>query len=186
MLGQCPVLENERLRLLPAAEALAPRAAAFYARNREFLRPFEPQRPASFFTVEGQREVLRLEQQAAQQRRAYRFYLEQQGSPERLIGCVGLNEVIWGAFHNAFLGYKMDAECRNRGYMTDAVKLVVQYAFGQLGLHRLEANIMPRNAASLRVVEKNGFVPEGLARKYLKVNGVWEDHVHMVRLNEDE
>ena len=94
--------------------------------------------------------------------------------------------MVWGAFCSAFLGYKMDAEYQNKGYMTDAVRLVVRYAFETLGLHRLEANIMPRNAASLRVVKKNGFVAEGLARKYLKINGIWEDHIHMVKWNEGE
>jgi ribosomal-protein-alanine N-acetyltransferase len=56
--------------------------------------------------------------------------------------------------------------------------------FGEYGLHRIEANIIPRNAASLRVAEKAGFLPEGIARKYLKIHGVWEDHVHMVRMND--
>ena len=59
----------------------------------------------------------------------------------------------------------------------------MDYAFGPLALHRVEANIMPRNQASLRVAEKCGFQPEGLARRYLCINGVWEDHLHMVRLN---
>lgn len=186
MARQYLVLEDDRLRLLPAQEKLALRCAEFYVRNRAFLRPFEPQRPPAFFTVEGQREVLQQDEQAAQARRSYRFYLERKGFSQELIGCIGLNEVVWGAFCSAFLGYKMDAKYQNKGYMTDAVRLVVRYAFDTLGLHRLEANIMPRNAASLRVVEKNGFVAEGLARKYLKINGIWEDHIHMVKWNEGE
>ena len=186
MLQQCPVLEDDRLRLVPAEEALAPRCVEFYIRNRDFLSPFEPKRPPAFFTLEGQQQVLRQEQQAAQEQKACRFYLERKSCPQELIGCIGLNEIVWGAFYNAFLGYKMDMRCQNNGYMTDAVHLVVQYAFKQLGLHRIEANIMPRNKASLRVVEKNGFVSEGLARRYLKINGVWEDHIHMVKLNEAE
>ncbi len=67
--------------------------------------------------------------------------------------------------------------------MTEAVGKVVEYAFDVLGLHRLEANIMPRNKASLRVVEKLGFSEEGLSRKLLLINGRWEDHVRMVKLN---
>lgn len=61
---------------------------------------------------------------------------------------------------------------------------VIRYAFDELRLHRIEANIMPRNSASLKMVEKLGFSSEGLARKYLKINGIWEDHIHMVLLNE--
>jgi ribosomal-protein-alanine N-acetyltransferase len=64
------------------------------------------------------------------------------------------------------------------------VKKCVDIAFMELNLHRLEANIMPRNKASLKVVEKLGFHHEGLARRYLHINGQWEDHIHMVKLNE--
>ena len=64
-----------------------------------------------------------------------------------------------------------------------AVEMVVQYAFDTLELHRIEGNVMPRNAASLRVLAKNHFVNEGLSKYYLKINGRWEDHVHMVRIN---
>lgn len=178
------ILEAGALRLLPADTALAPRTAAYYARNRAFLRPFEPERPQAFFTVEGQRDILLREVLAAQGRRAYRFYIEPKCAPALVVGSIGLNDVVWGAFCSAFLGYKLDTAYTGKGYMTEAVRLVVEYAFTQLGLHRIEANVMPRNTASLRVVEKNGFVPEGLARKYLKINGVWEDHLHMVKLNE--
>ena len=72
----------------------------------------------------------------------------------------------------------------NRGYITEALRCAIEYAFAQLKLHRIEANIIPRNARSRRVVEKLGFEPEGLARKYLKINGVWEDHLHFVIFND--
>lgn len=70
--------------------------------------------------------------------------------------------------------------------MTEAVKAVTDYAFGTLNLHRVKANVMPRNKASLRVLEKVGYRNEGLTIRYLKINGVWEDHIHTVRLNEDQ
>lgn len=69
--------------------------------------------------------------------------------------------------------------------MTEAVEAVVNHAFHELRLHRIEANIMPRNQASLRVVQKLGFQNEGISRKYLQINGKWEDHIHMVLLNEE-
>ena len=68
--------------------------------------------------------------------------------------------------------------------MTEAVRAAADIAFTDLDLHRIEANIMPRNGASLRVAEKAGFYHEGLALKYLRINGVWEDHIHMVLLRE--
>lgn len=156
------ILEAGALRLLPADTALAPRTAAYYARNRAFLRPFEPERPQAFFTVEGQRDILLREVLAAQGRRAYRFYIESKCAPALVVGSIGLNDVVWGAFCSAFLGYKLDAAYTGKGYMTEAVRLVVEYAFTQLGLHRIEANVMPRNTASLRVVEKTALCRRAL------------------------
>ena len=78
----------------------------------------------------------------------------------------------------------MDQCLCKKGYMTAAISMITEYAFGELTLHRIEANVMPGNLASLRVPEKNGFIWKGLSRKYLKINGMWEDHVHMVKLND--
>ena len=66
-----------------------------------------------------------------------------------------------------------------------AVGMLTRYAFEELGLHRIEANVMPKNKASLRVLEKNHFVNEGISKYYLNINGVWEDHIHMVKINYD-
>ena len=82
------------------------------------------------------------------------------------------------------LGYKLDKDFINRGYMTEAAREGIEIIFNEYGLHRVEANIMPKNPRSVRVVQKLGFYNEGLARKYLKINGKWEDHVHWVLLND--
>jgi ribosomal-protein-alanine N-acetyltransferase len=75
------------------------------------------------------------------------------------------------------LGYAMAERCNGRGWMSEAVGLVLGVAFTRLQLHRVQANAMPRNMASLRVLEKNGFRREGYSPRYLCINGVWEDHV---------
>ncbi len=80
----------------------------------------------------------------------------------------------------------MDEDEINKGYMTEAIMAVVKVAFKEMKLHRIEANVMPRNLRSIRVVEKCGFINEGLAKQYLKINGVWEDHYHMVILNDED
>lgn len=114
---------------------------------------------------------------------AFRFYIIPAEQPGKIIGSIGLNNVVWGAFRSAFLGYKLDRDFVNRGYMSAAVQLLVKYAFEELGLHRIEATVMPKSKASLRVLEKNHFINEGISRDYLKINGVWEDHIHMVKIN---
>lgn len=176
-------MQNEYIELIPADAPLAEQLAEYYRRNREFLEAFEPARSEAFFSAAYQKEILEKEVRAWRERTAFRFYIRPAGESGKIIGMIGLNNVIWGAFCSAFMGYKLDAAYINRGYMSMAVEMVVQYAFHMLGLHRIEGNVMPRNAASLRVLAKNHFVNEGLSKYYLKINGRWEDHVHMVRIN---
>jgi ribosomal-protein-alanine N-acetyltransferase len=93
-----------------------------------------------------------------------------------IAGVVNLNCIVRGHFHSAFLGYYINAAFARRWFMTEGVQLVAKYAFTEMGLHRLEANIQPENAASLAVARKCGFRKEGFSPRYLKVNGEWRDH----------
>lgn len=178
-------LETVDLLLRPAVPELAPQVLDYYLRNREFLLPFEPAHEAEFFTLPAQRRILECDASARRTNTGSRFYLSPKADPARIIGTTALNNIIRGCFESCHLGYKLDADYLNRGYMTQAVSAVTRFAFDTLHLHRVEANVMPRNQRSLRVLEKCGFREEGLARKYLKINGVWEDHIHMVRLSDD-
>ena len=177
-------LSDQRLTLLPAKPALARATLDYYLRNREFLTPFDPLREEEFYTLSGQKRSLRHDERMARREEGWAFYIAPNGEPEKIIGRVVLSGVIWGSFCSCFLGYKLDKDYVNRGYMTAAIDLVVAWAFEQ-GLHRIEANVMPRNLASLRVLEKCGFQKEGVSPQYLQINGRWEDHVHMVKLNPD-
>ena len=172
------MMENVHIRLVPADLSLAEQAAEYYQKNREFLKAFEPARSEEFFSPAYQRKILRKEMQE------FHFYIMEAGPDPGLIGKISLTNVVWGAFCSAFLGYKLDADHTGRGYMSMAVEMLVRYAFEELRLHRIEANVMPRNAASLRVLEKNDFVNGGLSKYYLRINGIWEDHIHMVKLND--
>lgn len=178
--------ETKRLHLTLAHPALAKAVAAYYQRNREFLRPFEPARDEAFFTERAQRRYLAQEAKLARRDQCYRFYLSRKERPTQIIGMAALNAVVRGAFQSSFVGYKLDWRFVNQGYMTEALLKLVDIAFDDLLLHRLEASIMPRNVPSLRAAEKAGFRYEGLSPHYLQVDGVWEDHIHMVRLNEGD
>lgn len=156
----------------------------YYLRNKAFLEEFEPKRDPSFFTYEGQYNQLEKEIVDADQKVSFHFYIFKKNDDKKIIGCIGLNNIVWGSFLSCFLGYKLDGQHINKGYMTQAVCAVADFAFSDLHLHRIEGNIMPRNQASLRVLEKCGFVNEGMSKKYLKINDIWEDHVHMVLINE--
>ncbi len=93
-----------------------------------------------------------------------------------IIGVINLNEIIHGLFQNAYLGYYVVADYAGQGYMSAAMKLVINQAFTELGLHRLEANIQPENIASINLVKHNGFRKEGYSPHYLCINDVWCDH----------
>ena len=177
-------LETKDLFMKPAEIGFAQALLAYYVRNQSFLEGFEPKRDAHFFTLEHQEAQLQHDIAAMRDKTGIRFFLFAKNDPKRIIGCVDISQIVWGSFLSCYLGYKLDQELINQGYMTQAVGAAVRFAFDTLRLHRMEANIMPRNIASRRVLEKCGFQAEGISKKYLKINGVWEDHVHMVILNE--
>ena len=176
-------LESPRLVCHSSGEVPAESVLEYCIRNKDFLKDTEPEREESFYTL-GEQE--RLLSKDASCDNGYRFWLRKKEDPLRVIGTVGLNNIVMGAFRSCFLGYRLDREELNRGYMTEALARCIDFAFQEIGLHRLEANIMPRNAPSLRVVQKLGFRNEGLSEKYLRINGIWEDHIHMVLLNPNE
>ncbi|WP_274361431.1 GNAT family N-acetyltransferase [Paenibacillus thermotolerans] len=174
-------IRTERLTLRTVDGSAAPQVLEFVQRNKSFLREWEPARGPEFFTLKEQKEILLEDCEKMNNGTLFKvwFYKDR-----RIIGSASLSNIVRGNFLSCHLGYKMDAEECGKGYMTEALRALIDYAFDTLGLHRIEANIMPRNHASLKVAEKLGFHSEGLAKKYLKINGVWEDHIHMVLLNE--
>lgn len=93
-----------------------------------------------------------------------------------IVGVVNINQIVMGAFQSAYLGYFGSVHCAGRGLMTEAVQAAADYAFKQLGLHRLEANIQPGNVKSIELVRRLGFRREGFSPKYLKIDGQWCDH----------
>lgn len=102
-----------------------------------------------------------------------------------IVGVFNLSEIVRGAFQSAFLSYAAVSGYQRRGLMSEGLQLLLQRAFEALGLHRLEANIQPGNAASIALVRRAGFVCEGTSRRYLQVGGDWRDHQHWVMLAEE-
>jgi ribosomal-protein-alanine N-acetyltransferase len=94
-----------------------------------------------------------------------------------VIGRIALGGVMRGAFQNAYLGYWIDQHHQGRGLATEAVRATTTFAFSTARLHRVQAAVMPRNSASLRVLEKVGYRREGFSERYLYIAGRWEDHV---------
>jgi ribosomal-protein-alanine N-acetyltransferase len=180
--------------------ALAPRGNGLYLRapqmadyvqwaqlrdySREYLTPWEPIWPSDDLTRSGFRRRLRryAEDMAADRSYPFIVFRENDGS---MLGGITLANVRRGIVQAGTIGYWMGQPHAHRGYMTSALRLLLPTLFGELNLHRVEAACIPTNAPSIRVLEKCGFTREGLARRYLCINGVWQDHFLYGLLNED-
>lgn len=102
---------------------------------------------------------------------------------QQIVGSFSLSGIIGGKFHSAYLGFEVFSPYQQQGLMRQGLRLLISHAFGQLGLHRLEANIQPANQASLALVKGAGFVQEGFSADYLYINGAWRDHTRWALLN---
>ena len=159
--------------LRPFAQSDAEALLGLRLKNRAFLTPFEPQRPTNIYTLSAQRQQIASDEDGFSSGRRYAFGIYTGGV---LVGRVSLDNVVRGAWQNATLGYFVDHEHNGRGIATQAVVAAVAYGFDEAGLHRVQAGVMPRNGASIRVLEKAGFRFEGTSLRYLQINGRWEDH----------
>lgn len=153
----------------------------YYLENREFLKPWEPLRSEGFFSEAFQKKSLELDAYAMDRGEMYRFWVFT--SNDELIGTVAITNIIRGVFKSAFMGYKLSEKHCRKGYGLEAVNATIKFAFDVLELHRLEANIIPRNIASLRLIVAAGFEFEGCSKAYLKINGRWEDHNRYALIN---
>ncbi|MGH6771243.1 MAG: GNAT family N-acetyltransferase [Xanthobacteraceae bacterium] len=152
--------------------------------SREFLTPWEPTWPADDLSRAAFRR--RIKRYAEDQRSdaAYPFFVFRR-SDNCLLGGLTLANIRRGCAQAGSLGYWMGAPFARHGHMTDAVNAILPFCFGTLRLHRVEAACIPANQASIRLLEKTGFKREGFARKYLCIDGVWQDHLLFARLRDD-
>lgn len=161
-----------------------PRLAELVTTNRDFLAPFEPDREEAWFTPAGQAAVVRETLEGAGRGTVVpRVVLDGDGA---VVGRVNLNNVVRGPFQSCSLGYWLDERSTGRGLASAAVAEMLDLAFGELGLHRVEAGTLVDNVASQKVLARNGFERFGLAPRYLRIAGRWQDHILFQRLSPHE
>ncbi len=155
-------------------------------RNHEWLTKWEPTRPPGAPDVVEDRDAFAVRCSARQRERqlgtGYGFGIFVDGE---FSGEINLSSVLRGPFQSGYVGYWIDEAQAGNGYMPEAVVVLTQYAFDDLHLHRLQIAIIPRNASSRRVVEKLAYREEGIAERYLEINGEWEDHVRYAITSEE-
>jgi ribosomal-protein-alanine N-acetyltransferase len=178
-LQEAPLLVGRRVLLRPLKGSDWEAWRDVRVRSREWLEPWEPlPEPGSPDPV-ADVEAFRARCGAWERQRhfdtAYGFGLFMRDGP--FVGEVSLGSVQRGPFQGAYIGYWVDRDHAGVGLVPEGVALIMQYGFDDLGLHRLEASIVPRNTASRRVAEKLGLREEGTALRFLQIRGVYEDHV---------
>lgn len=176
-------LESRRMVFHIPDPSLAREVLDFYDENRIHLEPWEPSRDLNFYTLAYQELLLKAHKKEFDRVRGLRFWLRSKENG-LLVGAVNLNQIIREPFLSCILGYKMDKAYTGQGLMTEAVDRVISLAFDTYGLHRVEANVIPGNQPSRKVLIHNGFCLEGLSRDYLRINGRWADHERYARLND--
>jgi [ribosomal protein S5]-alanine N-acetyltransferase len=171
-----PALRGDRVTLRVPQMSDFDQWAELREASREFLSPWEPIWPHDDLTRTAFRLRIKRYWRDIEDDLAYPFFiLDAENST--LLGGLTLSNVRRGVAQMASCGYWIGQAYSRRGYMTDALRTVIPYASDHLRLHRLEAACLPMNEASIRLLKKCGFTEEGIARKYLKINGRWEDHL---------
>ncbi|NIA72212.1 GNAT family N-acetyltransferase [Pelagibius litoralis] len=177
-------LEGPRVYLCPPRMADWKAWAELREESREFLVPWEPTWPHDALARAAFRR--RLKAYNHEWRRGTGFsFLVYRLNDRALMGGVTLSNLRRGVAQAASMGYWIGARFARQGYMTEAVASVVEFAFEELGLHRIEAACLPNNDASQALLLKAGFRQEGYARQYLRINGKWQDHLLFEMLRDD-
>lgn len=176
-----PELRGRGVRLRPPTTSDFAAWADLRSTSRDHLAPWEPQWASDELTRAAFRRRLRHYGRELREDLGYAFFIFGD-TTDTLIGGLTVSNVRRGVAQAASMGYWIGAAHAGRGLMTDAVRTVLPFAFETLHLHRLEAACLPANGASIRVLEKSGFGHEGLARRYLKINGTWQDHALYARI----
>ena len=154
----------------------------YYLENKDHLGPWEPARDEAFYSAASMRNLVAERHRQFLQKTALHLCAMDDG---RMVAECNFTNIVRGPFQACTLGFSVAKSKEGRGIMTTVVKQGTEIMFSEYGLHRIEANYMPRNARSPRVLERCGFVREGFAKAYLEINGKWEDHVLTSLTNRD-
>jgi [ribosomal protein S5]-alanine N-acetyltransferase len=179
------LIETQRLTIRLPQVADVPEVIRYYGENRDHLQPFSPTFAPDFLDEAVWLEQVRIRLREFAARESFRAFVYVRAAPKRIVGNLNLTQVHRGAFQSCVLGYNLALDEEGKGYMTEAVKGTVAFAFGTWSLHRVAANYMPRNSRSAAVLRRCGFQVEGQAKAYLIINGRWEDHVLTAITNPD-
>lgn len=181
---QAPILYGRKVFLRNPQMGDFEAWASLREQSRDFLTPWEPRWSADELTRPSFRRRIRHYQKDIRDDNGYAFFIFNIYDTT-LLGGITLSNVRRGVTQSCTIGYWIGQPYANLGYMSDAVDTIVPFVFETLALHRLEAACLLSNGPSIHLLEKAGFQREGIARRYLRINEVWRDHLLFGLLAED-
>ncbi|MEO1552878.1 MAG: ribosomal protein S5-alanine N-acetyltransferase [Pseudomonadota bacterium] len=173
---------SKRLLLVTQGPEHLPDLRTYYLENADHLDDWEPARSDDFHSVSAWRMRLQAVSEDHQAERALKLVIRDRESG-RVFGVCNYTNIVRGSFQACHLGYSLAQSAQGQGIMYEALAASLHYVFTRLNLHRVMANYMPENQRSERLLTRLGFEREGLAKRYLEINGSWRDHVLTAKIN---
>lgn len=168
--------ETDRMILKILKPSCAEQVLDFYNRDKELFEKYEPDRVDNFYTREYQQTMLKVEYNLLLKKEVIRFYCFRKEDPNQIIGTVCFHDINFFYYKSAELGYKFSSQFHHMGYAHEALEKALEIMFSDLGLHRIEAWVLPENKPSIHLLEGLHFTCEGLCKSNLLLHGKWEDH----------
>ncbi len=177
------VINTNRLKLRICSKKDAPFILDFYRRNLDDFSKYEVIDRNAIRTLRYHESMLKAEESMTSNGSMVRYYMFEKHDPFRVIGTFAFHKIQYLHHCNATLGYKVDESMRRQGYAKEALRAGIHIAFQNLGLHRIEAIVLPDNYPSIRLLESLGFMQEGLMHDKVRINGTWQDHYLYAKIN---
>lgn len=184
--GTVLTIQTDRLYLSVCKPSWAKEVTEYLVKNRAYHKPFQQTHPNSYFTISEQREYLKYDLKEYNRNLQVPLWITSVDDPYKVIGRISFYSVIYGCMNTCYVGYHLDEGKLGNGYMTEALECGSRFMFRYFHLHRIEADILPSNDRSLAVVKRCGFEEMGYNKRFMAIDGRYQDHVMYVRLNADE
>lgn len=160
-----------------------PEILDFYYRNRKIFEPYEPNKPLNYYTFDYQQKLISSEYYSFLNLKYIRFFIVEKQNPDYIIGTISFSNIQSSPYNSCTVGYKFDYHFQKQGYASEAMHKCIAVMFNELKLHKIEAYIMPNNSDSIRFINRQGFICEGISYKCIEIIGKWEDHLRYSLIN---
>lgn len=170
------LFSTERTDVYLLTEDLAEKFQHFLVTNKAKLAPFEPLRDDQYFILKSISERIKSSLKEFNERKSLMMVFTLKGE-EKIVGNINFTNFIYGVFQACYLGFSIDDAHQGKGLMHESLKMAIKYVHEKYEIHRIMANHLPDNSRSSKTLESLGFKNEGYANSYLKINGIWQDHV---------